>query len=150
MIILSVSSWSMPVTQLQKFIYSELLTAKLSPLLYIYSLQESKRELHTNRPPHSNSFNKNDPKRTSIGLSSLETKALDEENKPNDNNLVSAGSSSDDAADTSLHSSVHDDKKCTHDCKAEIPPAHQLPFSNERRPFDNSVESLDPTIDVEL
>ncbi|XP_067038080.1 fidgetin-like protein 1 [Acropora muricata] len=90
------------------------------------SLLESKRELHTNRPPHSNSFNKNDPKRTSIRLSSLETKALDEENKPNDNNLVSAGSSSDDAADTSLHSSVHGDKKCTHDCKAEIPPAHQF------------------------
>lgn len=50
---------------------------------------------------------------------------MDEENKPNDN-LVSAGSSSDDAADTSLHSSVHGDKKCTHDCKAEIPPAHQF------------------------
>ena len=51
---------------------------------------------------------------------------MDEENKPNDNNLVSAGSSSDDAADTSLHSSVHGDKKYTHDCKAEIPPAHQF------------------------
>lgn len=66
---------------------------------------------------------------------------MDEENKSIDNNLVSAGSSSDGPADTSLQSSVHGDKKeknklytcsirqCTHDGKnTEIPPsstAHQ-------------------------
>lgn len=47
MIILSVSSWSMPVTQLQKFIYSELLTAKLSPFtVHIFSIGIQKRTTH--------------------------------------------------------------------------------------------------------
>lgn len=47
--------------------------------------------------------------------------------------MVSAGSSSEDSANTGLHSNVHGDKKRTHDCKAEIPPAHQF-MADEQLP----------------